>query len=393
MSLALGAWPRNTSNFISEWILPIGYFCLLTGLTWLDDRSQYHKLFYALIAAPALIAIVMQPKQIALQLSEPVTLLFLAFSAWALISISWSGTEDSFASLAKRPLYIFMLFTACMLMAQRNCSRLLLMLSLASLAIIPIAAYGLVDFATHYTPGARLVGSGALDNPLLSSHVFGLFCVIWLGWVMTSSSRYYCFALIPLAVLSMTLLATGSRTPLVAAALTAAWLTLCCWNKRALLLTGAGVSGLIILLLAFPESLLNRGTSYRLEIWQLALEQIRSQPWIGHGFDAHLAINVPGTHYSFSEPHSFFLGVLYYTGVVGALCWALMHGVALWTCWRRRGDLYFIIAGALVVYGLGAGLTEGGGILPRPKEHWFLTWIPLALVAALSIGRKQERAL
>ena len=68
-----------------------------------------------------------------------------------------------------------------------------------------------------------------------------------------------------------------------------------------------------------------------------------------------------------------------------------MHGAALWACWQQRSDLYFIIAGALVVYGLGAGLAEGGGILSRPKEHWFLTWIPLALVAALNIGRKKER--
>ncbi|WP_276488272.1 O-antigen ligase family protein [Ectopseudomonas mendocina] len=393
MPLALGVWSRNTSNFISEWILPIGYFCLLTGLAWLGDHSQYHKLFYALIALPALIATVMQPKLLASQLREPVTFFFAAFSAWALISISWSGTEDSFASLAKRPLYIFMLFTACALMAQRDGSRLLSVLSLASVAIVPIAVYALVDFAIHYTPGARLIGSGALDNPLLSSHLFGLFCMIWLGWVMTSSTRHSSFALVPLAVLSLTLLTTGSRTPIVAAALASIWLMLCCWNKRAVLLAAVGACGVVLLLLVYPESLLSRGTSYRLEIWQLALEQIRLQPWVGHGFDAHLALSVPGISYSFSEPHSFFLGVLYYTGVIGAIFWILMHGAALWTCWRRRSDLYFIIAGALVVYGLGAGLAEGGGILSRPKEHWFLTWIPLALVAALSIGRKQEHSL
>src|SRR5690606_537870 len=217
-----------------------------------------------------------------------------AFSAWALISISWSGTEDSFASLAKRPLYIFMLFTACALMAQRDGSRLLSVLSLASVAIVPIAVYALVDFAIHYTPGARLIGSRALENPLLSSHLFGLFCMIWLGWVMTSSTRHSSFALVPLAVLSLTLLTTGSRTPIVAAALASIWLMLCCWNKRAVLLAAVGACGVVLLLLVYPESLLSRGTSYRLEIWQLALEQIRLQPWVGHGFDAHLALSVPG---------------------------------------------------------------------------------------------------
>ncbi|MBN7822718.1 hypothetical protein J0A65_22840, partial [Bowmanella sp. Y57] len=73
--------------------------------------------------------------------------------------------------------------------------------------------------------------------------------------------------------------------------------------------------------------------------------------------------------------------------------WLSMHLLALWTCWKHRSDTYFTIAGALVVYGIGAGLAEGGGILARPKEHWFLTWIPLALVTALNIGRKlREKA-
>lgn len=393
MSFALRAWPRKTSNFIGDWILPTGYFCLLTGLTWLDDRSQYHKLFYALIALPALIAMVMQPKQLTSLIRDPITLAFIAFSVWALLSISWAGTDEPAGSLAKRPLYILMLFMACAFMAQRNCSRLLAVVFLASIVMIPIAAYALIDFALHYEPNARLVGTGALDNPLLSSHVFGLFCMTWLGWVMTAPTRQSQLALLPLAVLSITLLATGSRTPILALALASGWLMFCCWNKRAFLLAVLGASGVLALLLIYPESLLNRGTSYRLEIWQLALEQIRLRPWIGHGFDAYLMISIPGTGYTFREPHSFFLGVLYYTGIIGALFWLLMHGAALWTCWRRRDDIYFVIAGALVIYGLGAGLTEGGGILSRPKEHWFLTWIPLALVAALNIGRKQERHL
>ncbi len=36
-------------------------------------------------------------------------------------------------------------------------------------------------------------------------------------------------------------------------------------------------------------------------------------------------------------------------------------------------------------YGLVAGMTEGGSFLSRPNEHWFLIWIPLALVAAFTV--------
>ncbi|MFH6599200.1 O-antigen ligase family protein [Ectopseudomonas khazarica] len=393
MSSAIRTWPRNTSDFISTWLLPLGYLCLLTSLTWLEDRSLYHKLFYALMAAPALLVLILQPRRCAPLLRDPTFLAFLAYASWALLSIAWSGTEDSAGSLIKRPLYISMLFTACALMVEQNHARFIQVIRVASLLIIPLATYGLVDFLLHYSSGARLVGTGALDNPLLSSHLFGFFCIIWLGWVMTAPLRQSLLALVPLALLLATLLATGSRTPILASALAAGWLILCCWNARSAILVGLGFACLAALLMLFPESLLNRGTSYRLEIWQLALDKIAVHPWLGHGFDAPLAILVPGIGYWFREPHSFFLGVLYYTGIIGAALWLSMHLLALWTCWKHRSDTYFTIAGALVVYGIGAGLAEGGGILARPKEHWFLTWIPLALVTALNIGRKlREKA-
>jgi tRNA A-37 threonylcarbamoyl transferase component Bud32 len=45
------------------------------------------------------------------------------------------------------------------------------------------------------------------------------------------------------------------------------------------------------------------------------------------------------------------------------------------------------------MYGIGAGLTEGGGILSRPKEHWFLLWIPLAIIAGLSVAQRRRSVL
>lgn len=371
--------------------MPTGYFILLTGLIWIPERSLYQKLFYALLASPSLVAITLQPKLLKSLLRDPIAQIFLAFSAWALLSILWSNTESSISSLIKRPIYIFMLFVACALMAQINKIRLKLAIQLSATLMIPLASYELINFVPNWSEGARLIGSGALDNPLLSSHVFGFYCAGWLGLCMTATGRHSLAAAAPLALLLTTLLATGSRSPLLAISLAACWLILCCWNKRALFLALVGLGALVALLLIFPESLLNRGTSYRLEIWQAALEKISLHPWIGYGFDASLAISIPGIDYAFSEPHSFILGVLYYTGVVGAACWLSMHALALWACWQQRLDARFVIAGALVVYGLAAGLAEGGGILARPKEHWFLTWIPLALVTALNIAQRLEK--
>lgn len=389
MFIQMDAWPHRTHSFICNRLLPLGYLALLVGLALLPERSLYHKFFYALIAAPALLALAIKPATCKALLREPIVIGFLAFSAWSLISIGWSDTDASTSSLLKRPLYIFMLFAACSLMALQPHKRLEQCTLLAALLMTPVTLYCLSTFALDWQPEGRLVGTGALDNPLLSSHLFGFFCALWLGLAMTWPAPKNWIALLPLLATAVTLLATGSRTPLVAMALASAWLVLACWNKRAVMLLFAGICSLLALLLLYPEVLLNRGMSYRLDLWKDALEKISQQPWLGYGFDAPLAIYIDGFSVPFSEPHSFAIGVLYYTGLVGLSLWLTLHGLALSYCWRQRHNLLFIVCGALLVYGIGAGLAEGGGILARPKEHWFVTWIPLALIAALSIRNRQ----
>ncbi|WRL07413.1 O-antigen ligase family protein, partial [Pseudomonas aeruginosa] len=39
---------HDTSRILSHWILPLGWLALLTGMFWVGDRSDYHRLFYIL---------------------------------------------------------------------------------------------------------------------------------------------------------------------------------------------------------------------------------------------------------------------------------------------------------------------------------------------------------
>lgn len=373
--------------------MPLGLVILLIGLTVLPERSLYHKLFYGTIAAPTLLVLLMRPSSSKAMWLNPVVITFLLFSVWALLSITWSDTDQSFSSLLKRPMYILMLFAACALMAVHNHQRLAQSTILAALLMLPITLYCLADFISNQSLDGRLVGTGALDNPLLSSHIFGFFCAFWLALSMSLPTRQSGPSLIAALVMGAAILATGSRTPLLATTLTCAWLIVACWNKRAIWLIIAGTTTLLAMVLLYPEALSSRGLSYRPELWEKTLIKVAEQPWCGFGFDAHLTIFLADMPtYGFSEPHNFALGVLYYTGIIGLIIWLALHALALYQCWKHRGDVLFIICGALLVYGIGAGITEGGGILSRPKEHWFVTWIPLALIAALSIRTQQARS-
>jgi tRNA A-37 threonylcarbamoyl transferase component Bud32 len=228
---------------------------------------------------------------------------------------------------------------------------------------------------------------------LLSSHLFGFFCAYWLSVTMTCKRRQMMWLSVPaMAIMFTAVIGTGSRTPLVALTMAALWLSFICWNRRSLgLLAALALSGIAVITV-FSQMIIERGDSYRLEIWQLALHKIADHPWLGHGYNASLAID-PGVGYNFQEPHSFVLGVLYYVGIFGLLPWLFFLAWGLLSSWRQRVQPLLIIASTWLVFGIGAGLTEGGGIISRPKEHWFLLWIPLALIAALSINQRARRLL
>ncbi|MBT2370621.1 bifunctional O-antigen ligase/aminoglycoside phosphotransferase family protein [Pseudomonas fluorescens] len=386
--------PYRIFDFICLWILPAGFFMLLCGLFFLPDRGSLHKFYYGLFSIPALIALLLRPREFKELLREPIFIALFLFVAWALTSLMWSPQTDDFLGEFKPSLHGLFLFVGCYLLIRYREDLLGPLLFGAAIIALVFTIKDLYVFARGYTPELRMVGGGAFDNPLLSSHLFGFFCVYWLSRSMTCRRMHLLWLTVPAgAIMFAAMLATGSRTPLVALTLAALWISMNCWNRRSMALVCTVVIAGLSVFTLFSQMLIERGSSYRFEIWQMALEKIASSPWIGQGFNAPLSIAPPGLGYILDEPHNFALGVLYYVGIIGFLPWLFMQLKGLLTCWQHRVQPLFILASTWLVYGIGAGLTEGGGILSRPKEHWFLFAIPMALIVALSINARAKRLL
>lgn len=381
-------------DFLVLWILPVGLLLLLSALFFVGNRNVLHRIVYILFSVPTLFLLCMRPREFKDLLREPLAIAFLAFSAWALTSLLWSPELSSDTDLFKRPLNTFMLFGGCgLLLHYRNELFKPIFFSAAVIALV-VSLGNLVAFAKGYQPGMRMIGGlGALDNPLLSSHLFGFFTVYWLYVCMTTQRLNVLWFSVPaLAIMTAAVLATGSRTPLVALVLAILWMSFVSRNRRSILLlagTALGVAGLILF---YPESIIMRGSSFRLELWSMSLQLIAEHPWIGHSYDSELFLTL-ADGYQLREPHSFALGVLYYVGIIGFIPWAFMLGWGLYKGLKERAQPLFILASSLLAYGIGAGLTEGGGILSRPKEHWFLLWIPLAIITGLSLAQRHRSLL
>lgn len=377
----------------ARYLLPLGVIVLLAGLPLLPDRSLYHKLYYGLICVPALLMALARPSRLAHLFREPIFLSFGAFVIWLWLSIAWTEATESWTSLAKWPLYVILLFVA-FAQAQRNdLSRFFNSFHIAAAVFSLSTLYALVTAAPEVLSGVRLIGTGALSNPLLSSHLFGFFTVFWLIMALRSHRGSSVLLNSSIALLMLVaVLGTGSRTPLVALGLAVLWICLLKLNRQSvILILIAGISLVAIGVFA-PQLILDRGFSSRPEIWQKALALILQHPLLGHGYNAPLSIPVESLGMSFSEPHNFGLGVLFDLGIIGFIPWVLMQLLTVVAGWRHRHDWRFVLASALMIYGIGAALTEGGGILSRPKEHWFLLWIPLAMMAALSATSRLKRA-
>ncbi|MDT4844629.1 hypothetical protein FQZ97_785950 [compost metagenome] len=382
-----GSASARLYEFLGRHWLPLGYLVLLTGLFWVPERSHYSKAFYILLVLPAFIAAIMRPAAPGHLLREPIVQAFLLFSAWVLLSLTWTASTDNPGSLGKRPLYVFMLFLACAVMVMQE-DRLLAVLRLASVIAALAALAGLIQFYLHPPVEQRLVGTGGLVNPLLTSHLLGFFCVYWLAAWATHEERVSWLPLLALLPLLAATLATGSRTPLMAILVSVTWLLLLTRGRRSLL--ALALLGLLGMGLAtfLPESFLQRGLSYRPQLWESALSQVSGHLWLGHGYGSEFRFTIPDFRYAWSDPHNVELAVLLELGLIGLGLWALMYGLAIARCVKFRNLPAFKIASCLLIFGLAAGMTEGSNFLSRPNESWFLTWLPLSLVIGLSLRQR-----
>ncbi|MBF8788701.1 O-antigen ligase family protein [Pseudomonas asiatica] len=382
-------WGRK----INSYVLPLGWLVMLTGMFWAGERSLYHKLFYILLAAPTLVALLLQPGMLKKLLCNPLFIAFLVFCAYTMLSIAWSDSQNATGSLLKRPLYIAMLLLSAGVISLQAPAHLQQSVRLAATVVALAAAIYLGYFLMYQLPAGagRLEGYGALYNPLLTAHVLGAFAAIWLVYWFQAKRTLDPMSLICLGVLGLAILATGSRTPLVGMTAALGWLVIVGDRKRGFLALAAVVIALLGVVLAYPEAITQRGVSYRPAIWLEALRQIAEHPWLGHGYDSPMTVIIPGLAQTLADPHNIELGVLYAGGVVGLVLWMAIYSLAIHFCWKYRKHPGVTLAATWLIFGFASGLTEGSAFMSRPKEHWFLIWIPLALVYGQSLVHWRRR--
>lgn len=378
---------QRFGSLIGTYLLPVGWFIILTGMFWAWDRTAYHKLFYIFLAAPTLVMLIKHRHLLKPLVCNPLFLSFLVFSGYTLLSIAWSDTENSTSSLLKRPLYIAMLLLAAGIISLRTPGQLEKWTRLSAIVVAFAAGLSLCFFLYNdpSVSAKRLRGYGALYNPLLTAHILGAFTAFWLALWFQARRALSPLPLICLTILGAAVLATGSRTPLVGLGAALGWLMIVGNRQRSGIAIISIVFTLTSIALIYPEAITQRGVSHRPAIWMESLRQIGEHVWFGHGFDSPMTVKIAGLGRTFADPHNIELGVLYAGGIVGFTLWMVLYGMAFYFSWVYRKHPAVTVAATWLIFGFASGLTEGSAFMSRPKEHWFLIWIPMALVYGQSL--------
>lgn len=368
-------------DLLNVYVVPLGWVFMLTGLFWVGKRSAYHQLYYVFMLFPTVIAVALQPQLLKRFIRNPMFIVLAVFSIYMLLTLLWSTSEESSGSLIKRPIYIAVLLFAVGISTLKAPKQLESGTRLAAIFAAAAALASTLWFLyTSPSFSDRLNGYGALYNPLLTAHVLGAFASYWLCCWFLAERPTSPMPLICMAALAVAIIATGSRTPMVGLSAALVWLCIVGNKKRAAVAVGILVVLLAALWITYPDAFTQRGVSYRPAIWAESLRQISLKPWLGYGFDYPMVVPVAELSEPLYDPHNIELGVLYAGGIVGFVLWMTLYGLAMGFCWKHRREPAVMIAACWLIYGFAAGLTEGNAFMSRPKEHWFLIWMPMALV-------------
>lgn len=323
------------------------------------------------------------------------------FALYYLSSLFWSvGTPiDDRIGEAKSVIYLI-LFGFLIFFSMRNkhdfLSQLMkygLIMAMGSLLLSCVMFY-LISEQSFFQ---RLHGYGRLWSPLWMAALYGGVAITALGLLSHQTEKVSrtnkCFLTLVLVLAVFAVIATHSRTAIVMTLLVLSLTFLSgklSLNYKLSFSIFAIVLFLVIAFLSFPyfAADLDRGQSYRFDIWMGALELVKQAPFFGYGAGSDTPISsavstIDGWHYY----HSTYIATLVDLGVVGFSLQTLILIVTFNVAWQLREDLKVRVSAFILLFSCLISLTFGEGVISRMNVQWLLMWLPIMLIAYAEIDK------
>ncbi|WP_434572782.1 O-antigen ligase family protein [Pseudomonas sp. Z3-6] len=379
---------KNIKRLIDQDVLvawaSIGFLVLLCGAWVLPENKLYHQLLIFLLWLPALLALFR--RDFRLLLKQPECVFYALFMAWTLLVLWIEGGENVLGKV-KVTIYVTLTLSGILLAAQNRAWRFESMLLYASI----VGGFFALASWVYFYPfsarpfSARVLAIGLWDTAIPAAHAVGALAIIGTFMLQTKRFSPWVMMLLIIPALGYAVFLGFNQTRGVWVGLLAGLLMV--GVARPSRLTAALIAPVIaaIALIAVfaPEIFLQRGVSYRPELWGAGIRLMLEHWATGLGFHEYL-IPIAEIRRPFKHPHNLFLDTGVRLGVPGLMLYGLLWLAAGWRGWISRAQPLGQVLLILWVFSGVSLLTDGIGLWLKPNADWLITWLPIALSIVLA---------
>ncbi|QJD59013.1 O-antigen ligase family protein [Pseudomonas sp. gcc21] len=377
----------NLDGTLRGW-LALGVLWFLLGVALAPSSKPYNQILIVLFWIPALILCFREREAYgnlfaaAKPLIAGLTLIFL----WAGVSLLWAENIDPFREL-KRLVYVALFLFGLAFVARDNVDRLVLILRVAGIGLAVAALVSLISFygIKGLPLTTRLEGTGLLDHPIIGGYLIAI-SLLWLSSIPPVSRAARAGWLACLVLLFVYAVMTQSRglwTALLGAQLGFAMLQggVVVWIASVAMVAFAGLG-----FWQFESIILERGTSYRPEIFFESVRMMLDRPIGGLGLGTEYDVVVE--EWVFPHSHNLFLHVGLELGAVGLLIWLWIWGCCLKVGWHHRKTPCGSALLKIMLFCSIALMFDGNSLWTAPRPDWFFSWLPLGLALAIVVSAR-----
>ena len=358
------------------WLLPYGVLLFLFFMFAAPSSKVANQVFYLVVLLPALLSCkpLSKNKLLATALWPIIALIFF----WVLFSfVGFEETGwDNVGKRFRHALYVVAFISACYYLLL---TKLLSVQQLTTYLFILVASYSALSFISFYLIDGHALATRLWPILRLNSPIFVPIILTVFGMPLMQgfiAKKMTGRAIAVFIIMLFFLYFYNSRSAMAGfffGIIGLGFLSYRLGQKRLTsLIVFIAFSSLAVSY--FYGNILNRGISYRTEIWQSGLNKIADCGWlIGCGFGSNSDIIINSGR-SFQHAHNLFLSHLINTGLFGLLS---LSGLLFYTVNQGIKHRAVMVLGLLV--GCVALLFDGHSIITNPDDIWLIFWLPLIM--------------
>ncbi|WCE03713.1 O-antigen ligase family protein [Pseudoxanthomonas sp. JBR18] len=372
-------------------LLGIGLIWLMVGMALMPSAISFNpgrgfqRSLFVLLYLPSLILVLADRAQVWRRAwQQPVFKIYLLLCAWALLTLVWGKAERPGNEIGRLcTVTLFILGWRAWAGQSGVAEKRLLLLS--GLLIGGCALFYSIRFILgmpHAGEGARIAAAGVVGTPNYAAAYMGVAC-LWLAQVPLGRKGGVWQWLRGIAVAALLVFIALTQSRSIWAALLASVLLAPLWTpgrrSRWVALTAAVL--VVPASLAALPILLQRGVSFRPQIFQQAMSLVGHHPLGGQGLGSDFLLHVGRE--SFTHSHNLFTQAAIQLGLPGLTLLVSLWVAVTWQGWRHRRDWRGRLMLSLWLFATVALQFDMPQLLDSPRPGWLLIWLPVALALGL----------